>query len=183
MNTKGKQQSVVLLDEAATLHIPGLDTVPATARENRVATILCFQDLVQGESLYGRIGRDKLLANLANQFYGRVTEPATAERYSRMFGKEEKKYTSTSRSSRSGVSYTTSLREVDKHKPQEFLHLSAGEFYGILSEGRQQTFHVHFKPYVSSGLSIPTIRQVRDIDIRQQFEKIIRDATLLREPG
>ena len=183
LNTEGKQQSVILLDEAATLRIPGLDNVPATARENRIVSILCFQDLVQGEFLYGRIGRDKLIANLANQFLGRVVEPSTAERYSKVFGKVERPYTSQTRKSCgwSGKSYTTSLRDVDILRPQVFMHLKPGEFHGILAEGGNETFHVFLKPYKMKDRSLPVIRRITLAHIKSQFENILSKANWLIE--
>ncbi|WP_226164018.1 type IV secretory system conjugative DNA transfer family protein, partial [Hymenobacter terricola] len=95
MNQQGRLPSLVLLDEAPTLFIPNFAQIPATARSNKVATVYAVQDVAQMEALTSRQESEMILANLGNQFWGRTTNTATAERVSKMFGKIDKTYRST----------------------------------------------------------------------------------------
>ncbi len=89
MNADNKHHSFVLLDEAPTLYIPRLETVPATGRERKIAVIYIAQDISQIIDRYGKEKKDTIIANLANQFWGRVSHHETAEYISKLFGKEE----------------------------------------------------------------------------------------------
>lgn len=89
MNADNKHHSIVLLDEAPTLYIPKLETVPATGRERKIAVIYVAQDISQIVDRYGKEKKDTIIANLANQFWGRVSHHETAEYISKLFGKHE----------------------------------------------------------------------------------------------
>ena len=97
MNQQGRLPSLVLLDEAPTLFIPNFAQLPATARSNKVATVYAVQDVAQMEALTSRQESEMILANLSNQFWGRTTNTATAERVSKMFGKIDKTYYATTK--------------------------------------------------------------------------------------
>src|SRR5690606_6613119 len=90
LNQQGKEKSVFMVDEFPTVYIPNVEQLPATARSNKVATILACQDIAQMVDKYGKDKTDTILSNLGNQFYGRTTNPATAQRVSQMFGKADK---------------------------------------------------------------------------------------------
>ena len=89
MNQQRKAPSAVILDEAPTLYIPGFEQLPATGRENKMATVYAAQDISQIEDMYGRSKKDALLANLNNQFYGRVGHRETAQYISDLWGMED----------------------------------------------------------------------------------------------
>ena len=158
MNSDGRQQSTLMADEGMTLKIPNLDNTPATMREYKLATIILTQDLTQAEGVYGRLGMDKIVANLGSQLYGQVSDPKTAERYSKMFGKYEKEFTSRTRRSFESGSQTTSTREVDKYPPQIFTKLKSGEFLGVFGDANMEEFHDRFKMYSEQEEMIPMIR-------------------------
>ncbi len=178
MNQEGKHHSAVLLDEAPTLVIPNFDNIPATARSNRIATFFCAQDMVQGESGYGRIGRDKILATLSTHLYGRVTDPGTAERYSKMFGTIEKVYTSSSRKAGSWTSsgYTASLRDISKYKPELFHHLKTGEFIGVIADGNMPEINAKFDFIAEINEPLPMIRNISREEVQAIFETIINES-------
>ncbi len=178
MNAEGRQQGALMADEGMTLKIPNLDNTPATMREYKFATIILTQDLTQAEGVYGRIGMDKIIANLGNQLYGRVRDPKTAERYSKMFGKYDKEYTSrTKRSFQSGGSHTISTREVDRYAPSTFTNLESGEFLGVFGSANMKEFHGKFDMYTEKEEMIPMIRpHITEREIALNFDKIIQDA-------
>jgi len=174
---EGGQQGALMADEGMTLKIPNLDNTPATMREYKFATIILTQDLTQAEGVYGRIGMDKIVANLGNQLYGRVRDPKTAKRYSEMFGKYDKEFIShTSRSFESGSS-TVSTREVDRYAPNTFTKLKSGEFLGVFGDANKEEFHGRFKMYDEPEEMIPMIRPyITDREIKQNFDRIIQEA-------
>ena len=89
MNQQNKRKSFVLLDEAPTLYIPKFELIPATARSNRVASVYMAQDIAQMNDMHGREKAEAIIANLSNQFYGKVSSVQTARMVSEMIGKEE----------------------------------------------------------------------------------------------
>lgn len=181
MNQPGRHPSAILLDEAPTLVIPNFDNIPATARSNKVATFFCAQDMVQSEAGYGRVGRDKILATLATHFYGRVTDPSTADRYSKMFGTIEKKYTSKSR--RSGAmfhsGYTDSMRDVHKYKPEMFHQLEVGEFLGVIGDGNMKELRAKFSCYQDYPVQLPLLKNITTIEVHELFDSIVSDSLKL----
>src|SRR5690606_33468648 len=90
LNQQGKEKSIFMLDEFPTVYVPNVEQLPATARSNKVATILACQDIAQMVDKYGKEKADTILSNLGNQFYGRTTNPQTAQRVSQIFGKADK---------------------------------------------------------------------------------------------
>jgi type IV secretory pathway TraG/TraD family ATPase VirD4 len=140
LNRAGKEKSVFMIDEFPTVYIPNVEQLPATARSNKVATILACQDIAQLTDRYGREKAETVLSNLGNQFYGRTPNPATAKRVSELFGKTDKDVVSYN--NEVGVimniqkSRTHSTRETDFVKLQEVAQLQTGSFYTILSEGK-----------------------------------------------
>ena len=161
MNQLGKRKSFVLLDEAPTLYIPKFEVIPATARSNKVASVYMAQDIAQMVDMFGREKAEVIIANLSNQFYGKVSSVQTAKAVSEMIGKEEQLMTNHSKGSSRGskgnrnLSHNTSTSQQERHliKPQEVMQLQPGEFIG-------QT--------VESG--VPYFRaQTKEINTRQQY--------------
>ena len=138
MNQQGKRKSFVLLDEAPTLFIPKFEVIPATARSNRVASVYMAQDIAQMVDMFGREKAEVIIANLSNQFYGKVSSVQTAKAVSEMIGKEEQLITNHSRGNSRGskgnrnLSYNTSTSQQERLlvKPQEVMQLQPGEFIG-----------------------------------------------------
>ena len=138
MNQQGKRKSFVLLDEAPTLFIPKFEVIPATARSNRVASVYMAQDIAQVNDMFGREKAKVIIANLSNQFYGKVSSVQTAKAVSEMIGKAEQFITSYSQGSSRGSkgqrnlshNASTSRQERLLIKPQEVMQLQPGEFIG-----------------------------------------------------
>ena len=156
MNKPNKQKSVVILDEAPTLYIPNLEHIPATARSNKVATVYAAQDLSQIENAYGRLKKDTLVANLSNQFWGRVGLVSTAQYVAELWGKHEVlKTTQTVSKSNNGVtifsqpsfskSKSEGLHEQQRIQINDITELREGEFFGQLVESDYSSFKAQFQ--------------------------------------
>lgn len=147
MNQPEKHPSFVLLDEAPTVFVPNLEVLPNTGRSNKVATVLMCQDLAQLTDGYGKEKADVLFASCNTHFYGRVSSSFTAERLSKQFGKEDKVYTTASKT-RTGFTksfgQSESVQERDALKPVDFLNLSIGQFAGIAVESNKPFFKNRF---------------------------------------
>lgn len=178
MNHEGKHPSIILMEEGTTLRIPNFDNIPASARENKIITFFICQDMVQGEGAYGRIGRDKILSNLANQFFGLVRNPETAQYYSKIFGKvfEEHKSKTQKQGDLFTSSVTTSERLVDKYPPQLFQNLNSGEFYGIFADANHLEFNGKFKMYDEIELPMSIQNYVSEREINDNFNDILNKA-------
>lgn len=152
MNQQGKVPSAIILDEAPTLYIPNFDQLPATGRSNQIATIYGAQDISQIEDMYGRSKKDALLANLNNQFYGRVGHRETAQYIADLWGREyvQQRTEGQSESSRDfettqGRSLSHSYTERSRVRIQDVLELHTGEFYGQLVDSDFSSFKAQIK--------------------------------------
>ncbi|TGE21008.1 type IV secretory system conjugative DNA transfer family protein [Hymenobacter metallicola] len=139
MNQQHKHRSYVLLDEAATVYVPGLELLPATARSNKVATIYMTQDLAQMSDAYGPDKMKVMVSNLNNQFFGKVNSLDTAKFISELVGREDKPMHSTSTGKSQGgagshgshsASLSTSYQERNLVRVQDVIGLQQGEFIG-----------------------------------------------------
>ncbi len=152
MNQQGKVPSAIILDEAPTLYIPNFDQLPATGRSNEIATIYGAQDISQIEDMYGRSKKDALLANLNNQFYGRVGHKETAQYIADLWGREyvQQRTEGQSESSRDlettqGRSMSHSYTERSRVRIQDVLELHTGEFFGQLVDSDFSSFKAQIK--------------------------------------
>ena len=182
MNQPGRRHSLVLLDEAPTLYIPKLEVIPATARSNKVATVYMAQDFSQMVAYYGKETADVIIANLNNQFYGRVGAATSAKYVSELFGREEKETRSQSQSQgRSGhgtshnLSVSTSSQERFVVRPQDVTSLSVGEFVGTTVESGQPYFWSRIAPLdlPNDDYRIPPF--AKGIDSARNFRQIKAD--------
>lgn len=183
MNQPGKQKSVIILDEAPTIYIPGLEHIPATARSNKVATIYAAQDLSQIENAYGRLRKDTLVANLSNQFWGRVGLVSTAQYVTELWGKHEViKTTHSVGKSSNGVtifsqaSYSKnkseSLHEQQRLQINDITELKEGEFFGQLVESDYSSFKARFQ--VQQLGEVPDILPFQNVTNEELKENFLR---------
>jgi hypothetical protein len=136
INKKGKLPSAIIIDELATIFFKGLDNLIATARSNKVATLLGFQDFSQLERDYGR-GEATVIENvIGNIFIGQVVGD-TGKKLAERFGKINQKKQSISTSySGTSVSLSTNL---DYRIPASVMaELSQGTFVGAVADERTQ---------------------------------------------
>ncbi len=86
INKKGKLKSSVIIDELPTIYFRGLDNLIATARSNKVAVCLGFQDFSQLERDYGDKEAKVIQNTVGNIFSGQVVGE-TSKTLSDRFGK------------------------------------------------------------------------------------------------
>jgi len=148
MNQQDKQPSYVFLDEAATIFIPNLETIPATARSNRVCLAYMTQDLAQMTLKYGEHRMKVMIANLNIQFLGKTNNLDTAKFTSEMIGRVDREMVSVSAGKNQGgkggggssLNNSVSLQERNLVRPQDVITLERGEFIGQTVETNQPFF-------------------------------------------
>ena len=86
INKKGQLKSSVIIDELPTIYFKGLDNLIATARSNKVAVCLGFQDFSQLKRDYGDKEAAVVMNTVGNIFSGQVVGE-TAKTLSERFGK------------------------------------------------------------------------------------------------
>ncbi len=183
MNQSNQHHSLILLDEAPTVYIPKLETIPATARANKLSTIFIAQDQSQIIKGYGKVETDSLIGNLNYQLFGRLAHLETASYVSRLMGREDKVIHNTSRSKSkshgSGGSETVgenfSYQERFLLKPQEVMSLRVGEFVGVSVESE----HPHFRAQIIKGKDHSTATlpsHHNPSDLQSNFLKIHQEA-------
>ena len=194
MNRQGKRKSFVLLDEAPTLYIPKFEVIPATARSNKVASVYMAQDIAQMVDMHGKEKAEVIIANLSNQFYGKVSSVQTAKAISEMIGKEDQLMTNRSQGSSRGskgqrnLSHNTSTSQQERFliKPQEVMQLHPGEFVGQTVEStisffRAQTREAKVRqPYSITGFAsvgtgvLQAATQANFRQVRKEVATVIR---------
>lgn len=145
MNQQGKHKSIFCVDELPTVYIKKLDELPATARSNKVCTMLSVQDYSQLERDYSKEEAKVILSNLGNQFIGMTNSKETAERISQIFGKIKKLKTSYS-TSESSLSTSDSLQEENVIQARDVAGQKIGHFTGKIAGGNPPFFSAQF-PY------------------------------------
>ena len=148
MNTENKKPSVLLLDEAAQIYIPDLPKYPAVCRSNKVSVITLAQSVSQYQDMYGEKPAQTIMDNLNTQIFGRTRSEQTAQYVSKLFGKEDKVSTSQNSSVNSSLSgggnsvgRNESLQLKDLVRPQDILNAKTGEFYGLVMNATNTSFH------------------------------------------
>ena len=72
INKKGQQASSLIFDELPTIYFRGLDTLIATARSNRISTLLGVQTIDQLIRDYGKEQANAITSNIGNVFSGQA---------------------------------------------------------------------------------------------------------------
>nr|WP_321411521.1 type IV secretory system conjugative DNA transfer family protein [uncultured Carboxylicivirga sp.] len=73
INRKDQRPSSLIFDELPTIYFRGLDTLIATARSNRISTLLGIQTIDQLIRDYGKEAANAILTNIGNVFSGQAT--------------------------------------------------------------------------------------------------------------
>ena len=187
MNQPNKNPSVIMLDELPTVYIGGLEQLPATARSNKISTVLGFQDLSQLIDAYGNDKAQVLLSNAGNQFFGRSTNEKTAQMLTKLSGKHDVLYTSKSKGDNYGESSnsssegtTQSYQQRDRITTSDILQLKPGEFVSMVADNQILPFFkiVRFSQLIDIEYkSLPEIARVENKSI-EQFSSEIENLSL-----
>jgi hypothetical protein len=144
INKKGQLKSGVLIDELPTIYFRGLDNLIATARENKVAVCLGFQDYSQLTRDYGDKESKVIQNTVGNIFSGQVVGD-TAKNLSERFGKilQQRQSININRQDTS----TSISTQMDSLIPaSKIANLSQGTFVGAVADNfgeeiMQKIFH------------------------------------------
>ena len=144
INKKKQMKSCVIIDELPTIFFKGLDNLIATARSNKVAVVLGFQDFSQLKRDYGDKEAAVIMSTVGNVFSGQVVGE-TAKTLSERFGKILQKRESMS-INRSDTSTSISTQLDSLIPASKISTLSQGMFVGAVADNfgetiEQKIFH------------------------------------------
>ncbi|CAD0000877.1 conjugal transfer protein MobC [Flavobacterium salmonis] len=144
INKKGQLKSSVIIDELPTIYFRGLDNLIATARSNKVAVCLGFQDYSQLIRDYGDKEAKVIQNTVGNIFSGQVVGE-TAKSLSERFGKVLQKRQSVS-INRNDTSTSISTQLDSLIPASKISTLTQGVFVGAVSDNfderiEQKIFH------------------------------------------
>lgn len=144
INKKGQLKSSVIIDELPTIYFRGLDNLIATARSNKVAVCLGFQDYSQLIRDYGDKEAKVIQNTVGNIFSGQVVGE-TAKSLSERFGKVlQKRQSLTINRNDKSTSISTQLDSLIP--ASKISTLTQGIFVGAVSDNfneriEQKIFH------------------------------------------
>ena len=144
INKKGMLKSSVIIDELPTIYFKGLDNLIATARSNKVAVCLGFQDFSQLVRDYGDKEAKVVQNTVGNIFSGQVVGE-TAKTLSDRFGKVlQKRQSMTINRQDTSTSINTQMDSLIP--PSKISTLTQGMFVGAVSDNfderiDQKIFH------------------------------------------
>lgn len=144
INKKGMLKSSVIIDELPTIYFKGLDNLIATARSNKVAVLLGFQDFSQLKRDYGDKEAAVVMNTVGNIFSGQVVGD-TAKTLSDRFGKVlQKRQSMTINRNDKSTSISTQMDSLIP--PSKISNLTQGMFVGAVADNfderiEQKIFH------------------------------------------
>jgi hypothetical protein len=144
INRKGKLKCSLIVDELATIFFRGLEFLIATARSNKVAILLGFQDFSQLKKDYGDKEAAVIMNTVGNIFSGQVVGD-TAKLLSDRFGKVLQKRQSIT-INRNDKSTSISTQMDSLIPPSKIAGLTQGMFVGAVADNfgeriEQKIFH------------------------------------------
>ena len=185
INKKGQLKSSVIIDELPTIYFKGLDNLIATARSNKVAVCLGFQDFSQLVRDYGDKEAKVVINTVGNIFSGQVVGE-TAKTLSERFGKVLQKRQSIS-INRQDVSTSINTQMDSLIPPSKISGLTQGMFVGSVSDNfteriEQKIFHAEIvvdtdkvKREESHYQPIPIINDFKDANGNDCMKQAILD--------
>ena len=182
INKKNMLKSGVVIDELPTIYFKGLDNLIATARSNKVAVCLGFQDFSQLKRDYGDKEAAVVMNTVGNIFSGQVVGE-TAKTLSERFGKVLQKRQSIS-INRQDVSHSFNTQMDSLIPPSKISTLTQGMFVGAVSDNfderiDQKIFHaeivVDTKSVAQEEKSYKPIPVLTDIPTKEAMEIAIQD--------
>jgi len=184
INKKKQLKSSVIIDELPTIYFRGLDNLIATARSNKVAVCLGFQDFSQLTRDYGDKESKVIQNTVGNVFSGQVVGE-TAKTLSERFGKvlQQRQSMTINRNDKS----TSISTQMDSLIPaSKISNLTQGMFVGAVSDNfderiEQKIFHAEIvvdSAQISAEMktykSIPEIKRLSKATTIRLKEKYSR---------
>lgn len=185
INKKGRLKSSVIIDELPTIYFKGLDNLIATARSNKVAVLLGFQDFSQLTRDYGDKEAKVVMNTVGNIFSGQVVGD-TAKTLSERFGKVlQKRQSMTINRNDKSTSIST---QMDSLIPaSKISNLTQGIFVGAIADNfderiEQKIFHAEIvvdnervAMETKAYKSIPVINNFKDENGEDRMKERIKD--------
>ena len=184
INKKKQLKSSVIIDELPTIYFRGLDNLIATARSNKVAVCLGFQDFSQLTRDYGDKESKVIQNTVGNVFSGQVVGE-TAKTLSERFGKvlQQRQSMTINRNDKS----TSISTQLDSLIPaSKISNLTQGMFVGAVSDNfderiDQKIFHAEIvvdsakvsaemKAYQSIPMIIDFTNEVGSDNLKETIE-------------
>jgi type IV secretory pathway TraG/TraD family ATPase VirD4 len=195
VNKKGKQKCALIFDEFPTIFFNNMDSLIATARSNKVATILGMQDFSQLRKDYGKEQADVIVNICGNIISGQVMGD-TARILSDRFGKIMQDRESLS-INRTDTSISRSKQLEAAIPASKISALSSGEFVGMVADDphgkiKLKMFHSQIvndteklNKEIKQFQAIPKVEEISQeqvmdnffqvkLDIRQLIEKEVK---------
>lgn len=188
-------KSSVIMDEFPTIYFRGIDNLIATARSNRVAVCLGFQDFSQLKRDYGDDEAKAIQNLMANLFSGQVTGE-TADTISKRFGKVLQKRASQN-ISRNDTSTTVSTQMESLIPASKISTLTQGTFVGVVADDigqpieqkffhckiivdadkvkREEADYIKEMPNILDFEGLPLSDEEAEIAIKSNYNKIKED--------
>ena len=171
VNKKGQLKSSIIIDELPTIYFRGIDNLIATARSNKVAVCLGFQDYSQLARDYGDKEAKVIQNTVGNIFSGQVVGE-TAKNLSERFGKilQQRQSVSINRQDTS----TSINTQLDFLIPaSKISNLSQGTFVGSVADNfgeeiDQKIFHSRI--IVDSAKVSAEMKAYKKIPIVNEFK-------------
>ena len=170
INKKKQLKSSVIIDELPTIYFRGLDNLIATARSNKVAVCLAFQDFSQLTRDYGDKESKVIQNTVGNVFSGQVVGE-TAKTLSERFGKvlQQRQSMTINRNDKS----TSISTQMDSLIPaSKISNLTQGMFVGAVSDNfderiDQKIFHAEI--VVNSAMVSAEMKAYQPIPVIVNF--------------
>lgn len=182
INKKGMLKSGVIIDELPTIYFKGLDNLIATARSNKVAVCLGFQDFSQLKRDYGDKEAAVVMNTVGNIFSGQVVGE-TAKTLSERFGKVLQQRQSMS-INRNDVSHSFNTQMDSLIPASKISTLTQGMFVGAVSDNfderiNQKIFHAEI--VVDTKKVTEETKAYQDIPLITDFEDDTEDKSHMKE--
>ena len=184
INKKHQLKSSVIIDELPTIYFRGLDNLIATARSNKVAVCLGFQDFSQLRRDYGDKESRVIENTVGNIFSGQVVSE-TAKTLSDRFGKVlQKRQSMTINRNDKSTSISTQMDSLIP--PSKISNLTQGMFVGAVSDNfderiEQKIFHCEIvvddekiKQETTKYKRLPQVIDFRDEDGKDKMQEEVQ---------
>lgn len=185
VNKKGRLKSSIIIYELPTIYFKGLDNLIATARSNKVSTLLGFQDFSQLKRDYGDKEAAVVMNTVGNIFSGQVVGE-TAKNLSERFGKNlQRRQSITINREYKSTSINTQMESLIP--ASKISTLTQGMFVGAVTDNyneriEQKIFHCEIvvdaekvKREEQAYWPIPVITDFTDAGGNDRMKEMIQD--------
>jgi type IV secretory pathway TraG/TraD family ATPase VirD4 len=170
INTKNNLPCSLIIDEAPTLYFHRLENLMATARGNKVSTLLGLQELPQLKQQYGKDTADTICAICGNIISGSVRNKDTLDWLEKLFGKVKQ--------IKESVSINRNNTTISQNENMDYLipsakiaNLRTGELVAKIAMDTDQTVQNAYNCQVVLDMNAiqKEERQYRDIPVITDF--------------